>query len=88
VFIRYSERLSEAGIEPPAGSRGSSYDNALAETINRLYKAESVHRWARWKTKESLEIATLEWGPWFNHHRLLETIGCMPAAQAEDNYYW
>ena len=64
VSIRYSERLSEAGIEPSVGSRGDSYDNALAETINGLYKAELIHRRAPWKTKESLEIATLEWVSW------------------------
>jgi putative transposase len=87
VSIRYSERLSEAGVEPSVGSRGDSYDNALAETINGLYKAESIHRRAPWKTKESLEIATLEWVSWFNHHRLLEPIGYIPPAEAEDNYY-
>ena len=61
VSIRYSERLVEAGIEPSVGSRGDSYDNALAETINGLYKAELIHRRAPWKTRESLELATLEW---------------------------
>ena len=87
VSIRYSERLAEAGIEPSVGSRGDSYDNALAETINGLYKAELIHRRAPWKTKESLELATLEWVSWFNHHRLLEPIGYIPPAEAEDNYY-
>ena len=87
VSIRYSERLSEAGIESSVGSRGDSYDNALAETINGLYKAELIHRRAPWKTKESLEIATLEWVSWFNHHRLLAPIGYIPPAEAEDNYY-
>ena len=86
-LIHHSERLSEAGIEPSVGSRGDSYDNALAETINGLYKAELVHRRAPWKTKESLEIATLEWVSWFNHHRLLAPIGYIPPAEAEDNYY-
>jgi len=61
VSIRYSERLAEAGIEPSVGSRGDSYDNALAKTINGLYKAELIHRRAPWKTKEAVEIATLEW---------------------------
>jgi len=61
VSIRYSERLAEAGVEPSVGSKGDSYDNALAETINGLYKAELIHRRAPWKTKESLELATLEW---------------------------
>ena len=61
VSIRYSERLAEAGIEPSVGSKGDSYDNALAETINGLYKAELIHRRAPWKTKEAVELATLEW---------------------------
>jgi putative transposase len=87
VSIRYSERLTEADIEPSVGSKGDSYDNALAETINGRYKAELIHRRAPWKTKESLEIATLEWVSWFNHHRLLEPIGYIPAAEAEENYY-
>jgi transposase InsO family protein len=87
VSIRYSERLAEAGIEPSVGSRGDSYDNALAETINGLYKAELIHRRAPWKTKESLELATLEWVSWFKHHRLLEPIGYIPPAEAEENYY-
>jgi transposase InsO family protein len=87
VSIRYSERLAEAGIEPSVGSRGDSYDNALAETINGLYKAELIHRRAPWKTKEAVELATLEWVSWFNHHRLLEPIGHVPPAEFEDAYY-
>jgi transposase InsO family protein len=87
VSIRYTERLAEAGIEPSVGSKGDSYDNALAETINGLYKAELVHRRAPWKTVESLELATLEWVTWFNHHRLLEPIGYVPPAEAEQQYY-
>ena len=87
VSIRYSERLAEAGVEPSVGSKGDSYDNALAETINGLYKAELIHRRAPWKTRESLELATLEWVSWFNHHRLLEPIGYIPPAEAEANYY-
>ena len=87
VSIKYSERLAEAGIEPSVGSKGDSYDNALAETINGLYKTELIHRRAPWKTKESLELATLEWVSWFNHHRLLEPIGYIPPAEAEENYY-
>jgi putative transposase len=87
VSIRYSERLSEAGIEPSVGSKGDSYDNALAETINGLYKTELIHKRAPWKTRESLELATLEWVSWFNHHRLLESIGYIPPAEAEANYY-
>ena len=87
VSIRYTERLAEAGIEPSVGSRGDSYDNALAETINGLYKAELIHRRVPWKTKESLELATLQWVYWFNHHRLLESIGYIPPAEAEANYW-
>ena len=87
VSIRYSERLAEAGIEPSVGSRGDSYDNALAETINGLYKAELIHRRAPWKTREAVELATLQWVHWFNHHRLLESIGYIPPAEAEANYY-
>ena len=87
VSIRYSERLAEAGIEPSVGSKGDSYDNALAETINGLYKAELIHRRGPWKTKEAVELATLEWVAWFNHHRLLEPIGYIPPAEAEANYW-
>lgn len=63
------------------------YDNALAETINRLYKSEIIHRRAPWRTLEAVELATLKWVSWFNHHRLLEPIGCIPPAQAEATYY-
>lgn len=87
VSIRYSERLAEAGIEPSVGSKGDSYDNALAETINGLYKAELIRRRAPWKTREAIELAPLEWVAWFNHHRLLEPIGYIPPAEAEANYY-
>ena len=87
LSIRYSERLAEAGVEPSVGSRGDSYDNALAETINGLYKAELIHRRGPWKTREAVELATLEWVAWFNHHRLLEPIGHIPPAEAEANYY-
>ena len=87
VSIRYTERLGEAGIESSVGSRGDSYDNALAETINGLYKTELIHRRAPWKTMEAVELATLEWVSWFNQHRLLEPIGYIPPAEAEANYY-
>ena len=87
VSILYTERLAQAGIEPSVGSRGDSYDNALAETINGLYKTELIHRRAPWKTRESLELATLEWVSWFNHHRLLEPLGYIPPAEAEANYF-
>jgi len=86
VSIRYSERLAEAGIEPSVGSTGDSYDNALAETINGLYKAEVIHRRGPWKSLEAVELATLEWVAWFNHHRLLAPIGYIPPAEAEANY--
>ncbi len=87
VSIRYTERLAEAGIEPSVGSRGDSYDNALAETINGLYKTELIHRRGPWKTREAVEIATLTWVSWFNHHRLMEGLGYIPPAEAEANYY-
>ena len=86
VSIRYSERLAEAGIEPSVGSKGDSYDNALAETINGLYKAEVIHR-RSWPNRESVELATLQWVAWFNDHRLLGPIGYIPPAEAEANYY-
>ena len=87
VSIRYSERLAEAGIEPSVGSVGDSYDNALAETINGLYKAEVIHRRGPWRNFEAVEFATLEWVDWFNHRRLLEPIGNIPPAEAEERYY-
>lgn len=86
VSIRYTERLAEAGVEPSVGSVGDSYDNALAETINGLYKAEVIHR-RSWQSREAVELATLEWVDWFNHRRLLEPIGNMPPAEAEALYY-
>ncbi len=86
VSIRYSERLAEAGVEPSVGSKGDSYDNALAETINGLYKAEVIHR-RTWKTREAVELATLTWVSWFNHHRLMGPLGYIPPAEAEANYY-
>ena len=69
------------------GSIGVSYDNALAEAINGLYKAEVIHRRGPWKTTEAVEIATLEWVSWFNHHRLLKPIGYIPHAEFEAMYY-
>jgi putative transposase len=87
VSIRYTERLAEAGIEPSVGSKGDSYDNALAETINGLYKAELIHRRGPWKTKESVELATLHWVSWFNSQRLMAPLGYVPPAEFEDNYY-
>ncbi len=87
LSIRYTERLAEAGIEPSVGSVGDSYDNALAETINGLYKAEVIHRRGPWRNFEAVEYATLEWVDWFNNRRLLEPIGSIPPAEAEANFY-
>lgn len=87
LSIRYSERLAEAGIEPSVGSVGDSYDNALAETINGLFKAEVIHRCGPWRSFEAVEYATLEWVDWFNNRRLLEPIGNIPPAEAETNFY-
>ena len=87
VSIRYTERLAEAGIEPSVGSVGDSYDNALAETINGLYKTEVIHRCGPWRSFEAVEMATLEWVDWFNNRRLLEPIGNIPPAEAEANHY-
>ena len=87
LSIRYTERLAEAGIEPSVGSVGDSYDNALAETINGLYKAEVIHRRGPWRSFDAVEYATLEWVDWFNHRRLLEPIGNIPPAEAEANFY-
>ena len=87
VSIRYTERLAEAGVEPSVGSVGDSYDNALAETINGLYKAEVIHRRGPWRNFEAVEFATLEWVDWFNNRRLLEPIGNIPPAEAEERYY-
>jgi putative transposase len=87
VSIKYTERLAEAGVEPSVGSVGDSYDNALAETINGLYKAEVIHRRGPWRSFEAVEFATLEWVSWFNNRRLLESIGNIPPAEAEQRYY-
>jgi transposase InsO family protein len=87
VSIRYTERLAEAGIDPSVGSVGDSYDNALAESVIGLFKTEVIHRLGPWKSCEAVEYKTLEWVDWFNHQRLLETIGNIPPAEAEANYY-
>ena len=87
MSITYTERLAAAGVEPSVGSVGDSYDNALAETINGLYKAEVIHRRGPWRSFEAVEFATLEWVDWFNHRRLLEPIGNIPPAEAEARYY-
>ena len=84
---KYTERLAAAGIEPSVGSVGDSYDNALAETINGLFKAEVIHRRGPWRSFEAVEYATLEWVDWYNHRRLLEPIGNVPPAEAEAAFY-
>jgi len=87
VSIRYAQRLSEVGIEPSVGSVGDSYDNALAETINGLYKTEVIRQQRPWRTIEDVEFATLKWVDWCNHRRLLEPIGNIPPAECEFVYY-
>ena len=87
LSICYTERLALAGIEPSVGSVGDSYDNALAETINGLYKAEVIHRLGPWKTMAAVEWETLKWVDWFNNRRLLAPIGYIPPAEAEERYY-
>lgn len=87
LSIRYTERLAEAGVEPSVGSVGDSYDNALAETINGLFKAEVIHRRGPWRSFEAVEFATLDWVDWFNTRRLLEPIGDVPPAEAEARYF-
>ncbi|ESW77824.1 integrase [Mesorhizobium sp. LSJC269B00] len=86
VSIQYTERLAEAGVDA-VGSVGDSFDNALAETINGLYKAEVIHRRGPWRSFEAVEFATLEWVDCFNNRRLLEPIGNIPPAEAEERYY-
>jgi transposase InsO family protein len=87
VSIKYTERLAEAGIEPSVGSVGDSFDNALAETVIGLFKAEVMRRRGPWRSLEAVEFATLEWVHWFNTRRLLEPIGSIPPAEAEARYY-
>jgi transposase InsO family protein len=87
LSIKYTERLQGAGLEPSVGSVGDSYDNALAETINGLYKAEVIHRKGPWKSMDAVEYATLIWVDWFNNKRLFGPIGHIPPAEAEANYY-
>ena len=87
MSIKYAERLADAGVEPSVGSVGDRYDNALAETIKGLHKAEMIWRRGPWRSLEQVEFATLEWVDWFNNKRLLEPIGNMPPAEAEARYY-
>jgi len=87
LSIRYSERLAEAGFQASVGTVGDSYDNALAETINGLYKAEVIHKDGPWRGMDDVERATLTWVDWFNNRRLLSSIGDIPPREYEENYY-
>jgi putative transposase len=87
LALRYTDRLAEAGIEPSVGSVGDSYDNALAETVIGLFKAEVIHRRGPWRSFEAVEFAALEWVDWFNNRRLLEAVGNVPPAEAEARYH-
>ncbi len=87
LSIRYTERLAEAGAVTSVGSRGDSYDNALAESVIGLYKTELIRKRGPWKNLDDIEYATLEWVDWFNHTRLLEPIGYVPPAEFEEAYY-
>lgn len=86
VSIRRTEQLAEAGIESSVGSVGDFYDDALAKTINGLYKAKVIHR-RPWRNLEAVELATLDWINWFNHRRLLGQIGNLPPAESEAQYH-
>src|SRR5690606_18134296 len=87
LAMNYTQRLAEANLVPSVGSVGDSYDNALAETINGLYKAEVIWRQRSWPSASAVEMATLNWVEWFNNHRLFGPIGYIPPAEAEANYY-
>ncbi len=87
LAMRYTERLADAGIEPSVGSRGDSYDNALAESVIGLFKTEVIRRKGPWRHLEAVEFATLDWVDWFNTRRLLEPIGYVPPAEYEARYY-
>jgi len=87
LAIRYTDRLLEAGIESSVGSRGDAYDNALAETINGLYKTEVIHHLGPWRGLEDVEYATLEWVAWYNSQRLMEPLGYLPPAEYEEQYH-
>ena len=87
LSMRYTHRLADAAIAPSVGSRGDSYDNALAESVIGLFKAEVIRRKGPWRTLEAVEFATLAWVDWFNHRRLLEPLGYVPPAEYEAEYY-
>ncbi len=87
VAIRYTERLAEVGAVRSVGSRGDSYDNALAETVNGLYKTELIYRRGPWRTRDQVELATAAWVGWWNHHRLHSAVGDVPPAEYEADYH-
>jgi transposase InsO family protein len=87
VAIRYTERLAQAGAVRSVGSRGDSYDNALAETVNGLYKTELIYRRGPWRTRGQVELATAAWVDWWNHHRLHRAVGDVPPAEYEADYH-
>jgi putative transposase len=87
LSIRYTERLAENGVVSSVGSRGDSYDNAMAESIIGLYKTELVRNRGPWRGLDDLELATLEWVDWFNHRRLFHELGRIPPAEFEENHY-
>ena len=87
LSIAYSERLAEAKIEASVGSVGDAYDNALAETVNGLFKAEVIHRLGPWKNRDAVEAATLDWVHWFNTKRILEPLGYISPAEYENMFY-
>jgi len=86
LSLRYSQRLHEAGVAASVGSTGDAYDNALAETVNGLYKTEVIRRLGPWRSRQQLELATLEWVHWFNTRRLLGSIGHVTPVEAEAKY--
>ena len=87
LSIRYTERLAKAGVVTSVGSRGDSYDNAMAESVNGLYKTELVRKRGPWRGLEDLELATLEWVDWYNHRRISSVIGYVPPAEFEATHY-
>jgi putative transposase len=87
LSIRYTERLADAGAVSSVGSRGDSYDDALAKTVNGLYKAELIRRAGPWRSLEQVELATAEWVNWWNHTRLHSAIGDIPPVECEALYY-
>jgi transposase InsO family protein len=87
LAIRYTERLADAGAVGSVGSRGDSYDNALAESVNGLYKTEVIRKQGPWRSFEQLELATAKWVEWYNRRRLHSSIGGVPPAEFEEAYY-